>query len=363
MKKMNFEFGNVSIKLPVKVGSKEPLNPFELAFDLEFNDKKIGSFQLTLESFDVGFELRDFSKNSLSFKPSHEETESQSSMDEDLEQESDNEQEENNSLIGRELRKRSPKNYSEETEDCFEGKQNSNHQNRQTRRIVKEIKKFQCDDCGAEYRSSTKLRIHHDTVHKGLRPFECQECGKKFGRKDTLGNHLKLHEKDKQLNLQLCSPAIPANQIVCVVDNMPHKQMKENVQEPDSKQNEESFKKEKVKYIECEDCGLCFAQNYKYKIHHDTVHKGLRPFECQECGKTFGRKDVLGRHIKKLHTKDKTYKCQVCDECFSLESDLILHSTTIHANSEISHEAEVIVTLPTFTAFLNDDLSLSDKNC
>ena len=107
------------------------------------------------------------------------------------------------------------------------------------------------------------------------------------------------------------------------------KSIEGSVLETNFKQQEQNSQ-DKIKHkIQCKDCGLLFAKSYNLKIHHDTIHKKLKPFRCQECGKWFGRKDHLVKHIK-IHAKQRNKKCQVCGKCFSLNSDLIEHNKVVH---------------------------------
>ncbi|XP_066925360.1 zinc finger protein 134-like [Clytia hemisphaerica] len=416
---MNFEFGDISIKFPVKVGCEESISPIELCFNIKCNGNNIGLFRLTLESFDTSLELKDLGQNSLVFKPSiwacqrendgetrkllvgnanevlqgntghehsikkncpqtcHNEQENNSSLFEPLEEGNRDEIEvyEGSSTAYNEIIHGDDIVYVEPMQLVDEEDLDQQNYREQTEQVKIKERKFECNDCGLRFYKRDKLKLHHDTVHKGLKPFDCTECGKKFGRKDHLARHVKVHTK--------VIPVICLPENHCQNDKIPGNGIDENFQKAGDKQRDEKINKNKVKVeidqqnyqelveqveikgrkFQCDDCGLRFHKRDKLKLHHDTVHKKLRPFECTECGKKFGRKDHLARHIK-VHTKEGD---------FSQMSDFIEHNKTIGGDSKISSQDETNFEeedsvhsnscednmLPTFIA-LNDN-KISDK--
>jgi len=81
---------------------------------------------------------------------------------------------------------------------------------------------------------------------------------------------------------------------------------------------------------QCEDCGKVFKTNYRRRIHHDAIHKGLKPFKCTECGKSFARKEELGKHLH-VHSEIKPYTCQVCGKGF-------VHKCRMETHVDIAHK-------------------------
>lgn len=81
---------------------------------------------------------------------------------------------------------------------------------------------------------------------------------------------------------------------------------------------------------QCEDCGKMFKTNYRRRIHHDAIHKGLKPFKCTECGKLFARKEELAKHLH-VHSEIKPYTCQVCGKGF-------VHKCRMETHVDIAHK-------------------------
>uniref|UniRef100_A0A4W5RVJ6 C2H2-type domain-containing protein n=1 Tax=Hucho hucho TaxID=62062 RepID=A0A4W5RVJ6_9TELE len=77
------------------------------------------------------------------------------------------------------------------------------------------------------------------------------------------------------------------------------------------------------KSFNCGDCGKSF--NRKLTLNrHILLTKGEKPFCCGDCGKSFTRRQTLNRH-KMIHTGEKPFHCGYCGKGFNRKETLIDH--------------------------------------
>jgi len=56
-----------------------------------------------------------------------------------------------------------------------------------------------CEYCPASFVDSSNFSKHLKACHYGLKPYVCNLCQKKFGRKDSLTKHYRIHMGDKEM--------------------------------------------------------------------------------------------------------------------------------------------------------------------
>ena len=94
------------------------------------------------------------------------------------------------------------------------------------------------------------------------KPFECQVRHRKYSSKQSLNQHMKIHDDSKS-----------------------HK---------------------------CDVCLKVFSSKSLLKRHYRT-HTGEKPFACQICDRKFARKIALAQH-QATHSEIKSFKCSICLE-------------------------------------------------
>ncbi|KAJ0000596.1 hypothetical protein NQD34_012438 [Periophthalmus magnuspinnatus] len=142
-------------------------------------------------------------------------------------------------------------------------------------------RKHQCYVCKKRFGTKQILQ-RHIRVHRGERPFSCLICKKTFSAKASLDKHVKIHTGERPYS--------------------------------------------------CSTCEKTFTQKCNLDAHVRT-HTGDKPFSCSTCEKTFAIKGNLEKH-ERTHTGERPYSCSICNKGFKLRQHLKRHMRTHRTESD-----------------------------
>uniref|UniRef100_A0A8C6WWV9 C2H2-type domain-containing protein n=1 Tax=Neogobius melanostomus TaxID=47308 RepID=A0A8C6WWV9_9GOBI len=138
-----------------------------------------------------------------------------------------------------------------------------------------EKKKHQCSVCQKRF-GRKQILLRHIRVHTGERPYSCSTCNKAFKRRSHLITHRRTHTGEKPYSCTTCSKA---------------------------------FKRR------------------SHLITHRRTHTGEKPYSCTTCSKAFTQQSNFITH-KRTHTGEKPYSCTTCSKAFTQRSNFIRHRST-----------------------------------
>ena len=212
-----------------------------------------------------------------------------------------------------------------------------------------DLKNIPCEHCDKVFKNAIYLQQHIQYMHEGIKPkcnrmtptviaakcdMECK-CGIDFKMEKEKVVHYKL----VHLGYKQCPKC---NKIVKSLEEQIHKCA------PLVKR-----KKEKVKYVVCQECGQeVHGRKVKYhmqkyhevvecscdkcgKKYHDTIslkahmRDCMKSEQCNICGAIVTR---MADHIRNVHTeeKDKKFVCNICGKGFHQKRKLENHTMNIH---------------------------------
>ncbi|XP_044028253.1 zinc finger protein 569-like [Siniperca chuatsi] len=148
-----------------------------------------------------------------------------------------------------------PETEDSETQSGLNSQKNDEVSVSTSRRRTRE-KLFSCSECGKKFGSREDLK-RHIRIHTGEKPFSCSVCKKHFTRSDHLVTHMRVHTGEKPFSCSVCGKKFP--------------------------------RKEDL-------------------VRHMRFHSGEKPFSCSDCGKRFSQKSNLQSHLK-CHTGEKPFSC------------------------------------------------------
>ncbi|XP_052773081.1 zinc finger protein 271-like [Mya arenaria] len=223
-------------------------------------------------------------------------------------------------------------------------------------------RRFYCTKCPKSFTSSSAMKCHDIIIHEGLKPWECSICGLKFGRKTHLQRHEFVHTGRRDYMCEHCGKGFSSNQNVrthinqihekrtplfpCDVCKKQYKSKNTLKQHLKIHNNQRDFK--------CKLCSRAFIQKISYQDHMKGHEKGeslrkracfVKPTEfCHLCKKAFANKTGLRRHIRK-------------HELGQLKREKKLHQVSHDTNSYMYHTIVDIKDHPaeTFKSFLSSE--------
>uniref|UniRef100_A0A8C0H134 Uncharacterized protein n=1 Tax=Chelonoidis abingdonii TaxID=106734 RepID=A0A8C0H134_CHEAB len=161
-------------------------------------------------------------------------------------------------------------------------------------------KPHRCRDCGERFGDKQKL-TEHGKVHRSERPHPCAECGKSFNRLAHLKTHQRTHTGEKPYFCAECGKRFGH------LSTLTTHQRLHTGERPYS----------------CAECGKTFTHPSDLNKHQRS-HTGERPYPCAECGKRFSQLSNLTKH-QRSHTEERPYPCTECGKSFKYLADLTVH--------------------------------------
>ncbi|XP_035712740.1 zinc finger protein 287-like [Folsomia candida] len=159
-------------------------------------------------------------------------------------------------------------------------------------------KLYQCKSC-QKVLSSKMSYLEHSRIHctnkKGPERHKCPLCGKSYAVKNTLTQHMTLHENNATTNTTT-PPSFYSCSICC--DSFPTQQ--------------------KLDYHTC-----------------PGVNRRGESFRCKICRKIFARKEWRTRHYLSSHSNGEScFRCEICGDIFPDEQFYLIHAQ-VHFSHEI----------------------------
>ena len=196
-----------------------------------------------------------------------------------------------------------------------------------------------CPTCG-KYYSISNLKVHISYVHEGkVKPrFKCSMCEESYATKQTLENHMSVHE-GKIFQCSNCNEEFNSENKLEVHFAKEHDRSKLHKCEhcdsayvtKNSLVSHIAFVHDKTISNVCPHCGKNCMSKAQLRTHVRLVHElaGTKPYKCKDCKKDFKSECVMKNHIR-IHHEGKTVNCPVCQNPFQNKAALKRHTEAVH---------------------------------
>jgi len=168
---------------------------------------------------------------------------------------------------------------------------------RHRRRHKGTASRLRCDVCEKKFGDKDGLAAHV-RVHTRERPFPFGLCPKSFTQLSSQRSHLRTHTRERPFQYRLCQKSFSTT-TTCKVHMKIHR----------TKEAE---------------CGIC-RQVYWDKsglAKHTRLHTG--EFTCDFCQRQFSKRSQLTVHLL-IHTKEKSWPCESNKASFKTKTEFVQH--------------------------------------
>ena len=178
---------------------------------------------------------------------------------------------------------------------------------------------FPCEICGNLYTSAQSLRNHIKQVHDSG-DLKCHLCDFQAKAKPYLDSHIRsVHNSSKSFMCAVCSFESENKQ-----DLLSHMQLKHGQFDPSPQKEAPTL------LIKCDSCDRQFNSRKSWRVHHKSVHLGIR-YQCEYENCTFSTttKAQVKRHVELKHLGIKL-QCEYCEKSFCGDGSLRDHKVKKH---------------------------------
>uniref|UniRef100_A0A8C6S8Y9 C2H2-type domain-containing protein n=1 Tax=Neogobius melanostomus TaxID=47308 RepID=A0A8C6S8Y9_9GOBI len=206
-------------------------------------------------------------------------------------------------------------------------------------------KKHQCPVCQKRF-GTKQILENHIRVHTGERPFSCSTCEKTFAQKSALDYHMRTHTGDKPYSCSMCDKTFVHKGHLQThtrshtgdkpysCSHCPKTFSRKNNLQVHMRTHRESAAADEAEGKKKHECPFCLKRFWTKQdsVRHIRVHTGERPFSCPTCQKAFVHEGHLQTHMR-THTGHRPYSCSRCPKTFSQKTHLASHMKT-HAEDK-----------------------------
>jgi KRAB domain-containing zinc finger protein len=204
----------------------------------------------------------------------------------------------------------------------------------------KDLKTFECEVCHKEFKQKFELSQHQLTHQKQ----KCRVCNREI-RPDTMENHLKTHENEKERKFQCEICSLKFLTAISLRNHGYYHNQKEKAdlqcqfcfKKFNVKKHFERHMKSHARFLKCDHCGFLFTRKDQLMAHMKK-HMAAEIFKCGTCDKTFKSKTLLKIHQT---THLKAYECDVCGHKFATNYYVRQHKIANHQEQSQKFECQI----------------------